>query len=274
MTEGARDIELPIGKNGASAESVLRACGDAARTILQASFGNAIVSGIKGRGNVVTETDLAVEQAVSRLIGDAFPEHAILGEEEASSVRSDGWMWVIDPVDGTKNFSRGIPHFCFAAALCFNSEPQIALTLQPITGHVFFAKKGSGTTMNGVPLRVSDVETIEQSVVGVDLGYDNARGKMQLELANDLWPGLESIRVNGSAALGFAYVAAGWWDLYLHANLQPWDSAGGLLLVREAGGVVSDRDGGDATLWSEGIVAAPQGVHDEFLRRFDGRPWR
>ncbi len=265
---------LPVGQSGRPAAQILEACAEEARGILLEQFGRAVVSGVKGRGNVVTETDVAIEQAVTRHLLDEFPDHAILGEEEGSAVRSEGWMWVIDPVDGTKNFSRGIPHFCFAAALCYGNEPQLALTLQPMTGDVFMAQKGQGTSLNGRSTSVSNTTTIEDSVVGLDLGYDNARGKIQLGLGYELWPGLESLRVNGSAALGFAYVACGRWDLYLHSNLQPWDSAGGLLLIREAGGVVSDRDGGEATLWSEGIVGGPQAVHDEFQRRFGSHPWR
>lgn len=267
-------VELPKGTSGRDAAEVLRACGELARDILTRAFGAASVAGIKGRGNVVTETDFAAEQAVTELIASEFPEHAILAEERASEVRSDGWMWVIDPVDGTKNFSRGIPHFCFAGAMCYGGEAVLALTLQPITGEVFFAQRGEGSTRNGKPVRVSDVGTIQDSVVGIDLGYDNDRGKRQLELANALWPGVESIRVNGSAALGFAYVACGRWDLYLHSNLQPWDSAGGLLLIREAGGVVLDRDGGEATLWSEGIAGGTRPVVAEYEHRFGDWVWR
>ncbi len=267
-------LPLPSGRTGRDAEAVLRACAEAAREILLESFGTAVVSDVKGRGNVVTEVDFRVEQALKERILDEFPDHAILGEEESATARSDGWMWVIDPIDGTKNFSRGIPHFSSTIALCHNGEPQAGFTLQPMTNELFFARKGHGTTLNGRPARASEVTTIRESVVGVDLGYDNDRGKRQLGLAYDLWPGLESIRINGSAALGFSYVACGRWDLYLHANLQPWDSAAGLLQVREAGAVVTDRDGAPATLWSEAIVAAPRAVHEEFFARFGRRPWR
>jgi myo-inositol-1(or 4)-monophosphatase len=274
VVEGQSDPPIPADASGRAAEAVLRECADIAREILLDGFGKAVVSGVKGRGNVVTETDLAVEKAVSGTIEDAFPDHAILGEERSSTVQSDGWMWVIDPVDGTKNFSRGIPHFCFTLALCFGGEPLLGITLQPITRELFVARRGAGVTLNGQPVSVSDVESIEESVIGIDLGYDNDRGKLQIGLGYDMWPKLESIRVNGSAALGFCYVACGRWDLYLHSNLQPWDSAAGLLLVREAGGIVSDRDGGAATLWSEGTIAGNPSVHDEFVMRYGDRPWR
>lgn len=239
-----------------------------------AAFGSIAVKATKGRGNVVTEADLAVEAAVMAIIAREFPGHAVLAEETAAATRTDDWMWVVDPIDGTKNFSRGIPHFGFGLALCRHSEPVLALSLHPVTGDEFVAISGEGCRLNGVECHVSDVETVREAVVAFDMGYNDARGARQLATVIRLWPGMQSLRITGSAVLGPAFVAAGRWDIYVHLDLKPWDVAGGLLLVREAGGVATQRDGSAATIFSESVICATPGVHADFLRLAAAVPWR
>lgn len=266
-------MDLPVSRHGSTAQQVATLCAEAACIPIRTGYGRATVSGIKGRGNVVTETDLAAETATMAILGDHFPEHAILSEETASETRSDGWMWVIDPLDGTKNFSRGIPHFAFNLALCFEQEPVLGLTEHPLLGDRFVAIQDEGVTLNGTPVRVGDASTVFDSVVALDMGYHAGRAQRQLELAAHLWPGMQSLRISGSAALGFAYLAAGRWDIFVHSDLQPWDVAAGLILVREAGGVVTNRDGSRATIESRAVVAATPGVHADFMRLAAGMPW-
>ncbi|MCK9517484.1 MAG: inositol monophosphatase [Dehalococcoidia bacterium] len=256
---------LPTSTSGRSALEVARTCAAEAGRVIRDGFGKVAVAETKGRGNVVTEVDFAAERVVLDLLQREFPDHAVLSEETAASIRSPGWMWVVDPLDGTKNFSRGIPHFAFNLALCFEERPLLALTSQPILGEEFLAVAGEGCTLNGVPVRVSGRETVRESVFALDLGYDDARARRQLELALGLWPGMQSLRIPGSAALGFAYVAAGRYDIFLHANLFPWDLAPGILLVREAGGTITGRDGSEVTIFSEGAIAAAPAVHADFL---------
>lgn len=266
-------MELPASATGASAATVAGQCAEAANRIIQAGYGQAAVAGVKGRGNVVTETDFAVERAVTAILRREYPEHAILSEETAATTRSDGWLWVIDPLDGTKNFSRGIPHFAFTIALCFAGEPILGLTTHPLLGDTFLAIRGLGTTLNGSPVTVTDCATVKDAVVAIDLGYDDTRAAQLLATASHLWPGMQSLRITGSAALGFAYLAAGRWDIYLHSDLEPWDIAAGLILVREAGGVVLQRDGAPATIESRAILAATPGVRTDFSALAGHLPW-
>lgn len=266
-------MELPIGTSGASATEVAMRCADAANEVIRRGYGNASLAGTKGRGNIVTETDYAAEQAVMSILGDEFPEHSILSEESASDTRSDGWMWVIDPLDGTKNFSQAIPHFAFNLALCLESNPVLGLTTHPLLDDRFLALRGQGCTMNGRTVVVSDRQTILESVVAIDLGYDSGRAACQLALAAHLWPGMQGMKIAGSAALGFAYVAASKWDIYVHSDLQPWDVAAGLILVREAGGLVRDRTGAEATIFSRETVAANAAIYADFSRLSAGLPW-
>ncbi len=256
----------PASTSGRDALAVARECAAEARRIMREGFGRVGVSATKGRGNVLTETDLAVERATTAILAREYPGIPVLSEETAAGTRSEGWLWVIDPVDGTKNFSRGIPHFCFTIALCHENEPVVGLTLQPLLDEEFAAVRGQGATLNGRPIRVSETQTVRESIVAVDMGYDDGRGRRQLELALALWPGMQSLRIPGSAALGIAYVAAGRWDVFLHADLQAWDLAAGLLLVREAGGIATDREGKPASIFSNGLIAATPAVHADFLK--------
>ncbi len=266
-------MELPRSVSGATARQVAERCVEAACAVIRDGFGRASLAGVKGRGNVVTETDLAAEKATMEILRAEFPEHAILSEETASATRSRSWMWVIDPLDGTKNFSRAIPHFGCNIALSYDSEVVLGATAHPLLGDTYLAVQGEGCFHNGRPVAVSEVLAIADAVVALDMGYDAPRGGRQLGLAAHLWPGMQSLRITGSAALGFAYVAAAKWDIYVHSDLQPWDVAPGLLLVREAGGQVLDRSGAPATLFSREAVAASKPVLADFFSRSEGIPW-
>jgi fructose-1,6-bisphosphatase/inositol monophosphatase family enzyme len=241
---------------------------------MRAAFGEVSVSEVKGRGNVLTAVDLSVEAAITRRLAAEYPGHAVLSEETAAGTRSDGWMWVVDPIDGTKNFSRAIPHFCFSIALCHDSEPLLGLTLNPMVDEEFAAVRGEGCTLNGRKVTVSGVTSVRDSVVAIDMGYDDRRAALNLELARFLWPGMQALRMPGSAALEFAFLAAGRWDLYLHSDLQPWDIAAGLVLVREAGGLVTDREGRPATIRTREVIAATPAVHADFVALAGDQPWR
>jgi fructose-1,6-bisphosphatase/inositol monophosphatase family enzyme len=258
-------MKLPISTSGRTAMQVARDCGNAAGAIIRTAFDEQRSVSVKGNRNVVTETDLAVELAVQAILGREFPGHAILAEETASTTQSDGWMWVCDPVDGTKNFAQGIPHFAFSMALCHAGEPLLGLTTHPLLRWEFRAEKGAGCWLNDRRVMVTPRARLAESVVAIDLGYDDALGAGQLELARELWTNVQSIRTSGSAALGFAYLAAGKWDAYVHPSLAPWDSAAGIVLVEEAGGVVSDGEGRRATIHSERVITATPGIHGELL---------
>jgi fructose-1,6-bisphosphatase/inositol monophosphatase family enzyme len=133
---------------------------------------------------------------------------------------------------------------------------------------------GAGAFLNDRPIRASTKESVMASVLAVDMGYDDARAARALSLVGELWPGMQSLRVIGSAALGLAYAACGRFDLFVHHMLYPWDIAAGILLVREAGGAITDRDGGPIGIRSEGVIAGAPGAHADFLRLAEGRNWR
>jgi fructose-1,6-bisphosphatase/inositol monophosphatase family enzyme len=271
---------LPVSASGKSAADVARAAARAAGEIVTERFralaADPIERVVKGRGNYVTDTDLACEQAAIRILREEFPDHRVLSEESSAQVTDwdRGWLWVIDPIDGTANFARGIPTFVFNIALCLAGDPVLGLTYQPVTGDEFFATRGQGLFVNGVRARVSSAATLPEALMGIGLGYDYDRAKMALHLLADLWPGVQMVQNIGSAALGLAYAASGRFDLYVHQFLFPWDMAPGIVQVREGGGVIIDREGGPVTIYSEGLIAGAPGPVEEFLLFSLGREWK
>lgn len=229
----------------------------------------------KGRGNVVTEVDLAVEQLLLERLAKEFPACDLLSEETSPKGRSPAeYSWIIDPIDGTKNFSQGIPIFAINIALVRETEVVFGLTYDPNRTELFAAEAGKGAWLNGQPIHVSSKSKVEECLVGSDMGYDNQRAQYLLEFLTSLWPGVQSLRIIGSAALGLAYLAAGRLDVYIHHALSTWDIAPGILLVKEAGGVITERDGSPASLQMEGLVAANAAAHADLLRLAADHPWR
>jgi myo-inositol-1(or 4)-monophosphatase len=260
--------ELPRAAGGHTAEQIARLCADDATRIIMRRFGRSEEVLTKGRGNFLTETDVAVHNAVLNIIGAEYPDHSVLSEEGSKdgADQQSGWLWVIDPIDGTHNFSRGVPHFSFTIALCHDGEPVLGLTRAPMTGDEFFARKGRGLRVNGEPASVSTTASLAESVLGMDLGYDDERAARLISLLAGIWPGVQAVRVMGSAALGLAFAACGRFDVYIHHFLYAWDLAAGILLVREGGGLVLDREGGPATIHSDAVIGGAPGAVLDFLR--------
>jgi fructose-1,6-bisphosphatase/inositol monophosphatase family enzyme len=220
---------------------------------------------VKGRGNLVTETDFQSERFLHETFRREFPAHAIMSEETASDTPLAGWVWVIDPLDGTKNFASGLPYFCVNIALCYDGRPLVGVTYDPNQDECFAAELGKGAFVNGQPIHASAKDTVEQSVISVDIGYDNERGRSLLQMVNRLFPRMQGLRIQGSAALGLAYAACGRFDLFVHRYLFPWDIAAGILLVEEAGGIITDESGMPADATSQTALAGGKLVHQDFI---------
>jgi myo-inositol-1(or 4)-monophosphatase len=274
-------VELPAGTSGAEARDVAREAARLASEIILPRFqaiakGSPVEKTAKGRGNFVTETDLATEEAVMELLRREYPDHRILSEETAQAVDEwdKGWLWVIDPLDGTGNFARGIPTFAFNIALYHDGAPALGLTHHPVTGDEFFATSGGGLYVNGGRAHVSKAPTVADALMGIGLGYDYDRAGKLLALLAELWPGIQMVQNIGSAALGLAYAASGRFDLYVHQYVLPWDIAAGILFVQESGGDIIGRDGEPVTIYSEGLIAGAPGPVREFLKLSSGHAWR
>ena len=266
--------QLPQTANGRTAREVALQAVMEAGALLRERFLGDVQVAPKGRGSIVTNVDLLAEEHILGLLQGEFPSVGILAEESAPVASASGYTWVIDPLDGTRNYAAGIPVFSVVVALAQGDEVILGLTYDPLREELFLAERGKGATLNGVAIHVSPRTTLKEGVLGFDMGYEDKRAQEALKLMVDLWPGMRSIRVLGSAALGLAYAASGRLDLYLHQHLSPWDIAAGLLLVREAGGVATDKDGAPAIPFSESVVASSPTLHAEFMGRSEASEWR
>ncbi|MFQ6027447.1 MAG: inositol monophosphatase family protein [Dehalococcoidia bacterium] len=228
----------------------------------------------KGRADIVTDVDLQSEKMILELLQNQFPRFSVLSEESAPIDTGSDYTWVVDPIDGTRNFAEGIPHFCVVVALARGNDTVVAVTYDPIKDELFTAEEGRGAFLNGNSISVSTRQEVADSLLGFDLGYVDEKAGTALDMMRALWPGLQSMRLMGSAALGMAYAAAGRVDLYFHHSLSPWDTASGLLLAREAGGEVVDRQGNPAHLRTPSVIVSSRHLIGRFLEATDGMEWR
>ena len=228
----------------------------------------------KGAIDLVTEIDLAIERAFRSMIAERFPGHAVLGEEfEASGDRDavPGHCWVLDPIDGTTNYAHGVPIFCASLALEIDGSAVVAAVYDPNRRELFTAERGAGAWLNGVPLRVSQSATLIDSLLVTGFPYNIHRdGSHLIELFADFMSRSRAVRRLGSAALDLCYVAAGRFDGFWEAKLQPWDMAGGALIVEEAGGQVTTVDGGPFTSREGSVLATNGHIHREMLDTIHG----
>lgn len=195
-----------------------------------------IITTLKSPGEIVTSTDHAVDRLIAERLAAAFPEDGRISEE---SVGNDAaGLWVIDPIDGTSNFARGIPHFAVSIAFCLKGQTEIGAIYDPMADDLFVARRGHGAERNGTPIHVS---AADRPSALVEIGYSSAHPTAAyIGLLDRLLTGGYAFCQAGSAALGLAYVADGRTDAYCELSLYAWDVLAGLLIVREAGGWASD----------------------------------
>ena len=265
---------IPKSVNGRGALQVARMAAREAGDLLLRRFGNVRDIRLKSPGNPVTDVDLAAEHLIEERLSSEYPDMAVLGEESPGLPYDDGYVWIVDPLDGTRNYACGVPHFSVVIGLALDGRALVGLNYDPVRDEMFEAELGGGAFLNRQPIAVSKKSSMSEAIVGTDLSYDGGGAANGLDVIRSMWPGFQTARVMGSAALGIAYTAAGRHDLYFHHRLEPWDQVAGILLVREAGGVVTDRNGAPAGLDSDGLIAANTALHEEFLRLTDGMAWR
>ena len=265
---------VPTSSSGKSAPEVAVSAAKLAGEIIRSRFHTQKEVTSKGRANVVTDVDLLAEKGAISLFRQEYPAFGILAEESEPVATSSGCTWILDPLDGSKNYSSGIPHFAVALALTMGDEVLLGVTYDPMKDELFSAEKGKGAYLNGNPISVSSKQEISECLIGFDMGYSDKAAAEALELIRGLWPGMQTIRVMGSAALGLAYAACGRIDLYFHHHLSPWDLASGILLVSEAGGCVVNKDGDAATTKFQSAIASNPRLVDRFLKATEGMTWR
>ncbi|OKY25687.1 MULTISPECIES: inositol-1-monophosphatase [Thalassotalea] len=227
---------------------------------------------LKGTNDFVTNIDKMAEQAIIDTIQKSYPNHTIIGEESGATDGSDSdYQWIIDPLDGTTNFVKGIPHFAVSIALKVKGKLDQAVIFDPIRGELFTASRGKGAQLNGFRIRVKQNKELSGAILATGFPFKQKQHMpAYMNMFQALFVKTADMRRAGSAALDLAYVAAGRVDGFFELGLKPWDTAAGELLVIEAGGLITDFVGNHNHTNSGNIVAGSPRLLKEILK--DIRP--
>jgi len=241
--------------------SAIRAAGRQARTFFDRRRDLKIE--MKGAQDYLTEADKAVERLLSERFAKSFPRDGFLGEE--SSERPGEGAWVVDPIDGTANFVRGIAHFCVSIAFVLDGAIRLGAILNPVLGELHFARLGRGSTLNGRAIRVAETHRVADA--SVEIGWSTRVGNAAyLAIVGAALDAGANVRRAASGALGLAWVADGRSDAYAELHMNAWDALAGLLIVAESGGRTNDFMANDGLRRGNPVLAAAPGVAAELSR--------
>lgn len=256
------------------AEGIAREAGARLREF----FRQGVAMEYKGEVDLVTVADRAVEKLILTRLGEIFPEHGVYGEEGTREGLEREFRWYVDPLDGTTNFAHGFPQFAVSMGLEQRSrglKPDedgtllAAVIYDPLRDELFAAERGRGSTLNGDPIRVSKITELAESLVATGFPSRKRHQNPNIHFYHEFTMRSHGVRRAGSAALDLAYVAAGRLDGFWEFNLNPWDTAAGILLIHEAGGRASDFANGTFRLNSQEVLVSNGLIHDELVGMFE-----
>jgi len=224
----------------------------------------------KTKNDYVSSADREAEAAIRAELAARFPDYGFLGEESGGSGSTET-LWIVDPLDGTLNFIQGFPHWCVSVALWDAAGPVVGCVLDPLRGDCFLAARGQGATWNGRPMRVSRQPGLDGAFLATGFAYQLGDRWPAFNAAlSRVFPRAKGLRRAGSAALDLAHTACGIYDGFFELGLKPWDIAAGVLLVTEAGGVITDWEGRQDWFQSGSLVTGTPGVAPELLDALRG----
>jgi len=239
-----------------------------AGALLMQFFDRNIKIEYKGDADLVTAADRKSEALIRERIRETWPGHDVLGEEEGLRDTGSEFRWYVDPLDGTTNFAHSFPVFCVSMALRDKNGMLAGVCYDPTRNELFAAERGKGATLNGRPIHVSKTAKLKESLVGTGFPSHKRHQNPNIHFYHQITLRSHGVRRAGSAALDLCYVACGRMDGFWEFNLNPWDTAAGVLMVEEAGGRVTDFGGGPFQINSRETLASNGVIHDELMREF------
>lgn len=234
--------------------------------ILNRHFGNLDSVQKKGAIDLVTAADIESEKAILEMIRTTFPDHAILAEERGALPGDPENCWIIDPLDGTTNFAHNLGIFSVSIAFSHQNETSVGIVFNPVSGELFTAVKGQGARLNNLPIAVSSTATLQESLLATGFPYNtnDIINRLMVRFKRSL-SACQGIRRLGSAALDLCHIAWGRFDGFWEENLNPWDTAAGVLMVEEAGGRVTDFSARHFDIEKKQILATNGHIHPEMV---------
>jgi myo-inositol-1(or 4)-monophosphatase len=230
-----------------------------------ADIGKLTITSKKPR-DFVSEVDRAAEGEIIKILRKAYPDHAILAEESGTHAANSEYQWIIDPLDGTTNFLHGMPQYCVSIGLLHRGVLAQGVVFDPLRDELFTASRGRGAFLNNLRIRCSKTPKLADALIGTGFPFRELKHlKVYLAMFEEMTRQTAGVRRPGSAALDLAYVAAGRYDGFWEIGLSPWDMAAGALMIREAGGLVGDLDGGEQFLQNGRILAGNPKVFAQML---------
>jgi myo-inositol-1(or 4)-monophosphatase len=255
---------IPSGLRPPVAEAVAAAA--AAGQVLRRRFRSALAVTMKGTADLVTEADLEVQDLLQRRLGRAFPGHGLLSEENLDISPDAEWRWILDPLDGTKNFAYGHPYFCVSIAAERRGKVELGVVFDPLHEELFLGVSGHGAWCNGRPIRVSAAGRLARTFLGTGMPNQAAQFAASLGRTFGRFAARSmGVRDRGAGALDLCYVACGRLDGYWEIDQSPWDIAAGSLIVKEAGGRMSDFRGGRFDIYGGETVASNGRIHRQMI---------
>lgn len=234
--------------------------------LLRENLGRAGHIEFKGAVDIVTELDKRSEALITESIRKAFPGHGILAEETPEVAAAGPFRWIIDPLDGTTNYAHGFPVFCVSIAFEEAGEVRLGVVYNPMLDELFVAEKGAGAYLNGQRIAVSKVATMDRGLLATGFPYDLRTSEANnFDHFSNFSRKAQAIRRAGAAALDLSYTAAGRFDGFWEMKLKPWDVAAASLLVKEAGGAITDFSGGPFSIESDECLASNGLIHGEMV---------
>jgi myo-inositol-1(or 4)-monophosphatase len=251
-----------LGKELEAAVTAAKAAGE----VLRNGFGQRQEVKYKGEVDLVTKADENAEEAIKEVLRESFPKYGMLAEEGGEFDGEGDVRWIVDPLDGTTNYAHGLPVFCTSIALERDGEVILGVVHDPIAHETYTAERGRGATLNGEPIAVSETNEPIRALLATGFPYDRDDMPAALDLFGRFAMLTQSMRRLGSAALDLCYVATGRLDGYYERGIKAWDIAAGTVIIREAGGKVSDYRGDELDLERGEVVASNGPLHPDLVR--------